>query len=176
MTDALSKPTKPRRRWFQFSLRTLLIAVTLVAGLLAWRAYVEPYRRQRAILKFCQISRNWHEEGNVSRIQLVRESGISEWAEDLSINEVETCFEDNPELMDWWKNECEDIRGPGVWYFCKNEKGLYTLGFVANDMNPTKKQEFKHKAKVCAIYALLSLAQYLDIEIPAANKALEGTP
>ncbi len=38
---------KPRRRWFQFSLRSLLIAVTLAAGLLvAWRAYVEPYRRQ----------------------------------------------------------------------------------------------------------------------------------
>ena len=36
---------KPKRRWFQFSLRSLLIAVTLVAGLLvAWRAYVEPYR------------------------------------------------------------------------------------------------------------------------------------
>ena len=38
---------KPRRRWFQFSLRTLLIVVTLVAGLLvAWRVYVEPYRRE----------------------------------------------------------------------------------------------------------------------------------
>jgi len=35
MTDASSKL---RRRWFQFSLRTLLIVVTLVAGLLvAWR-------------------------------------------------------------------------------------------------------------------------------------------
>ena len=45
MTD--QKP-KLIRRWFQFSLRTLLIVVTLVAGLLgAWRAYVEPYRRQR---------------------------------------------------------------------------------------------------------------------------------
>ena len=45
MTDASSKP---RRRWFQFSLRTLLVVVTLVAGLLvAWRVYVEPYRRQR---------------------------------------------------------------------------------------------------------------------------------
>ena len=39
---------KPGRRWFQFSLRTLLILVTLAAGLLvAWRTYVEPYRRQR---------------------------------------------------------------------------------------------------------------------------------
>lgn len=48
MTDASSKPIEPRRRWFQFSLGTLLIAVTLVTGLLvAWRAYVEPYRRQR---------------------------------------------------------------------------------------------------------------------------------
>ena len=48
MTDASSGPSKPRRRWLQFSLRTLLIVVTLVAGLLvAWRMYVEPYRRQR---------------------------------------------------------------------------------------------------------------------------------
>ncbi len=46
---------KPRRRWFQFSLRTLLIAVTLVAGLLAApRVFFEPYRRWRktiAIIK-----------------------------------------------------------------------------------------------------------------------------
>lgn len=38
---------KPKRRWFQYSLRTLLIVVTLAAGLLvAWQVYVEPYRRQ----------------------------------------------------------------------------------------------------------------------------------
>ena len=42
---------KRRRRWFQFSLRTLLIVVTLAAGLLvAWRAYVEPYGRQREVM------------------------------------------------------------------------------------------------------------------------------
>ena len=52
MTDASSNPSKPRRRWFQFSLRSLLIAVTLFAGLLvAWRVYVEPYRRQRETMK-----------------------------------------------------------------------------------------------------------------------------
>ena len=34
MTDASSISSKRRRRWFQFSLRTLLIAVTLAAGLL----------------------------------------------------------------------------------------------------------------------------------------------
>ena len=38
---------KPRRRCLQFSLRTLLIVVTLAAGLLVvWRVYVEPYRRR----------------------------------------------------------------------------------------------------------------------------------
>ncbi len=50
MTDASSKT---RRRWFQFSLRTLLIVGTLVAGLLvAWRVYVEPYRRQRETMAY----------------------------------------------------------------------------------------------------------------------------
>ena len=43
MADASSTPNKPRRRWFQFSLRTLLIVVMLAASLLvAWRMYVEP--------------------------------------------------------------------------------------------------------------------------------------
>ena len=51
MTD---QPPKPKRRWFQFSLRTLLSLVTLAAGLLvAWRVYVEPYRQQRLELGGC---------------------------------------------------------------------------------------------------------------------------
>ncbi len=47
---------KPRRRWFQFSLRTLLIAVTLAAGLLvAWRhVYVKPYLRQLETMKLIE--------------------------------------------------------------------------------------------------------------------------
>ena len=49
MTD---QPPKSKHRWFQYSLRTLLIAVTLAAGLLgAWRVYIEPYRRQRETMK-----------------------------------------------------------------------------------------------------------------------------
>ena len=49
MTDASSKT---RRRWFQFSLRTLLIVVTLVAGLLvAWQVYEDPFRQQREVVK-----------------------------------------------------------------------------------------------------------------------------
>lgn len=39
---------KPKRRWFQFSLRTLLLLTTLSAVLLGiWTTYVAPYRAQR---------------------------------------------------------------------------------------------------------------------------------
>ena len=39
---------KPWRRWFQFGLSTLLAVTALAAGgAMAWRVYVEPYRRQR---------------------------------------------------------------------------------------------------------------------------------
>jgi hypothetical protein len=45
----MSKPH--RRRWFQFSLTALLALTTLAAGLLlAWRAYVEPFRLQRGAM------------------------------------------------------------------------------------------------------------------------------
>jgi Leucine-rich repeat (LRR) protein len=44
----MSPPRSPRRRWLQFSLRTLLLAVTLVAGVLAAVCvYLAPYRQQR---------------------------------------------------------------------------------------------------------------------------------
>src|SRR5438046_1667493 len=44
----MSAENKPQRRWFQFSLRTLLIVVMAAAGLAgAWHIAVEPYRQQR---------------------------------------------------------------------------------------------------------------------------------
>src|SRR5262245_32075561 len=45
---ATNKPQQPRRRWFQISLRTLLLFTALVAAVAAlWHWYDEPFRRQR---------------------------------------------------------------------------------------------------------------------------------
>jgi hypothetical protein len=41
-------PAKSKRRWFQYSLRSLMLLMTAAAGaVVAWRAYLEPYHRQR---------------------------------------------------------------------------------------------------------------------------------
>lgn len=43
-----SNESRPKRRWFRFRLRTLLIVLTLFTVMLgAWHGYVEPYRVQR---------------------------------------------------------------------------------------------------------------------------------
>jgi hypothetical protein len=45
-------PKKSYRRWLQFRLRTLMIVMTLIiVGLVAWRYYAEPYRRQRDVMQ-----------------------------------------------------------------------------------------------------------------------------
>jgi hypothetical protein len=60
---------KPTLRWFQFRLRTLLVLLALMASLLvAWRVYLEPYRRQQQTIELIKTlggrvvtveSRNW---------------------------------------------------------------------------------------------------------------------
>src|SRR5437899_13079434 len=46
---------RPRRRWYQYSLRTLLGLVTLAVGLvMAWRVCVEPYRQQQQTMKLIE--------------------------------------------------------------------------------------------------------------------------
>lgn len=50
MRDDAYKPVptaKPRRRWFQFSLRTLLIVVMVLSGPFAWTAYQLNWLRER---------------------------------------------------------------------------------------------------------------------------------
>ena len=47
----MNEPAKPERRWFQFRLRTLLIAVMLLALPLSWVAVrMERARRQREVV------------------------------------------------------------------------------------------------------------------------------
>src|SRR5262245_55767647 len=49
------RPKRPARRWFQYSLRTLLGVVTLAVGLtMGWRSYIEPYQRQRRTLQLIE--------------------------------------------------------------------------------------------------------------------------
>ncbi len=46
---------KPPRRWLQFSLSTLLAVTALAAGgAMAWRVYLEPYRRQRETMRLIE--------------------------------------------------------------------------------------------------------------------------
>ena len=47
-----TRSDRPSRRWFQFSLRGLLLLILLVAvGAFAYRIYLEPYRRQREAIE-----------------------------------------------------------------------------------------------------------------------------
>src|SRR5258705_2951008 len=44
---------RPRRRWYQFSLRTLLIVIAVAAGLaFGYAKLIEPYRLQREAMAF----------------------------------------------------------------------------------------------------------------------------
>jgi hypothetical protein len=54
----VSSPSKPRRRWFQFSTLLLLLLTALAASLIAWRQAVN---RQQALERTMEIDKLQYE-------------------------------------------------------------------------------------------------------------------
>ena len=95
MPDA--PPAQPRRRWFRFSLRTLLVLITLIACWLGWESHVVRSRKQlrqdmelRPGVRFltADLYRFYNGPGAPPQ-PAVRVSQLRQWLGDQAIQEIE---------------------------------------------------------------------------------------
>ncbi|WP_162995642.1 hypothetical protein OX462_14630 [Janthinobacterium sp. SUN098] len=128
--------------------------------------------RHQSVLKACSVPLDWREKRSDSRIELALQSGIRIYLQDLSVEEIVDCLDKHPQLVREWEIDIEDRRGSGGWSYGKNGD-IYELGEVGNGMVFKKVATFESRLEVCAVFALLSIAVYLNTEIPAADLALK---
>jgi hypothetical protein len=69
---------KPKRPWFQFSLRTMFVLVTLVCVLLSWVGYsLNWIKQRREVLSRCLVAQEWLELGLDGRLHHASRSAPS---------------------------------------------------------------------------------------------------
>ena len=121
MNDSKDKP-KPRRRWFQFSLRTLLIVVTLSAGVLGWVGWkMEQGRRQRVVIV-------WLEKMEAEGWGFVSEEDKSWWKQ-----RVDQCFGPSVVAVDLSNSKVRDLT---PLLGMKNLETLRLDGTQVTDLSP----------------------------------------
>jgi hypothetical protein len=114
------------------------------------------------MLKACSIARDFDTRGNVSRLQLARESGVKKHLSKFTVPQIGECLKHHPELLDPWEQECQDIRGSGVWFFGKGENRGYIVGFVDDEMGVTNIEHFVSRTDACAEYIHRSVLSILN--------------
>jgi hypothetical protein len=115
------------------------------------------------VLKACSIPKDYYSRGNVSRLQLIEESGVKSHLREFTIATIAECLEKHPDLIDACEEECEDIRGTVVWFFGKDEVGEYIVGFVGEDMEAENIEKFQGRTAACAEYIHRSVLSMLEM-------------
>ncbi len=104
--------------------------------------------------------------GDVSAVQLVRDSGLVENPGSLSRDCVLSFLKGRPELVECWLQWSQDKRVSSGWYFSRHEEG-----FIVGYHPEGARTKFENMIDACAEFVLReveSIAQELR-----SNKSLE---
>ena len=95
MQSLITEPTPSRRRWFKFSLRSLLVFITLVACLLSWIVY------ERSQSKFeRQIGEKLQEQGCTVHFG----------------GKYDRAIKFAGDQQGWWRDLARQVLGERIWY------------------------------------------------------------
>jgi hypothetical protein len=88
--------------------------------------------RETVVERLCSIPVDFHEQKNVSVVQLIERSGYLEAPGVLTVENLKTFLEKHPSLIDKWIQWSEDQRSYPAWVFGRGTVGYYLYWFPAN--------------------------------------------
>ncbi len=111
------------------------------------------------IFKLISLVRDFSQKNTISIYELLRQSGYSKAAKQVSEQELYKALEGSPSFVNDWLQYSEDKRTNCGWYFKKGDEDKYLVGYV-DDISVTE-TEHNDKIKACAKF----IKQELDFII-----------
>src|SRR5688572_6325992 len=104
--------------------------------------------------RICQLPHEFRRRGDVSMLDLVRDSGYLNNRDVISEPHLEQYFRMHRDAIDAWVLESMDNRGTPAWYLVapSNVEDRWTVGYVGENGPADRELLFSDGAKACASF------------------------
>lgn len=113
------------------------------------------------------LPRKFHNLGNMSIYDLLKETGYFEIHYQISVESIRDALALSPEYIEDWIVYSEDNRSDG-WYFKQQSDQRYVVGFIDGEGNYTH-TEYNDRLEACAIYIKQEVNHIMNIMVRSRN-------
>ncbi len=104
------------------------------------------------VVKICTLPEQLKTEKNKSFLQILQEQGFGRSEEVASIEDIENYLRNNTNLIESWLLYSMDKRTNKGWYFTKEDKKTYIVGYLSRNDNKKKESKYSNAIQACAIF------------------------
>lgn len=111
--------------------------------------------------RVCLLPQEFRRRGDVSMIDLVRDSGYLRSPSAVTEEHLERYFRANPDAIDSWSLHSMDQRCAPAWYLVEpsDNAGQWAVGYLTANGQRTREAFYSDGAKACASF----VKQWLDL-------------
>jgi hypothetical protein len=108
--------------------------------------------------------------GDVSMVELLRESGYPATESDVSEQDIEAFLRAHPGLITDWLRYSEDQRSSAAWYFTRPGRGLdgregWRVGYYTTGARPPERV-FANEFEACAFFVMRNVEELARLANP----------
>ncbi|MEK7524186.1 MAG: hypothetical protein AAB588_04120 [Patescibacteria group bacterium] len=112
--------------------------------------------------RIVHLPRDFYKLGNVSIGSLLKQSGYFEVSQKIGEEDIGKALVAYPKCIDEWMVWSEDKRSSG-WYFKKNEKGKYRVGYFPLQQDKENNFEYSDARLACAAFIKREIEEYAKL-------------
>lgn len=113
------------------------------------------------IAEICSLPKQLEQVKNKSIIQLLEELDVDRKNLKKSIEDIKSYLKDNSALIENWLVYSMNKRTTKGWYFNKENRNKYIVGYFSNNVRKKKELKYTDAANACAFFMYNELLEIL---------------